>query len=44
MDKLQSKHMMGRDVSSNVRDRGLFQTDRLLLAYRKAEPIPSVLK
>jgi integrase len=42
MDKLQSKYMMGKDVSSEPRNRGLFQTDRLLLAYRKAEPMLDV--
>jgi len=39
MDRLQSKYMMGRDVSSEPRNRGLFQTDRLVLAYRIAEPM-----
>lgn len=42
MDKLQSKYMMGKDVSSEPRNRGLFQTDRLVLAYRKAEPMLDV--
>jgi integrase len=37
MAELQRKHMMGRDVSYEPRERDLFALDRLLPAYRTAE-------
>jgi integrase len=38
MTELQRKFMMGRDVSYEPRERDLFAIDRLLSAYRAAEP------
>lgn len=38
MVELQRKHMMGRDVSYDPRERDLFSVDRLVAAYSKAEP------
>jgi integrase len=43
MDPVQSNYMMGHDTSSAARDTGLLQIDRLLLAYRQAEPMLDVL-
>jgi len=42
MDRVQARYMMGYDVNSETRDRGSFQTDRLLSAYRDVEPMLAI--
>jgi integrase len=39
MDRVQAKFMMGYDMGSEARERGSLRSDRLLSAYRKAEPM-----
>lgn len=39
MHEVQRRHMMGRDVRYETRERDLFAIDRLLAAYSKAEPM-----
>jgi integrase len=44
MAELQRKHMMGRDVSHEPRERDLFAVDRLLPAYRTAERMLTIFE
>jgi integrase len=44
MDELQRKSIMGRDVSYEPRERDLFSVDRLLSAYRAAEPLLAIFE